>query len=184
MPDFHQLDIAALHALYGGNRSEVLTALVIAVTTLGGGWGMLGLLPLLARRRSRGVATAMTLVLLVTALIVLGLKGIVGRVRPCLSVPGIHALWGAPTDCSFPSGHTTGSFAFAAYVATVMCAKRSYTAPARALLIAAAFLFAVGVGLSRIYLGVHYPSDVLASAFLGATLGVVGARLTRRKAVA
>lgn len=64
---------------------------------------------------------------------------------------------------SFPSGHTADNFAAGAVVA-LFCRRRGWIY----------FLMAGAVGYSRIYTGAHWPSDVLASAFLGTGLGVLG----------
>ncbi len=92
----------------------------------------------------------------------------VRRRRP--ELPGLPALTGTPTQLSFPSAHAATSFA----------AARMYTRlglPAPVL-----YALAIKLSLSRLYLGVHYPSDVLAGAALG-TVAVGGwercsARLT------
>lgn len=67
------------------------------------------------------------------------------------------------TGRSFPSGHTADNFAAAA-VLTLFYRRRGWIY----------FLVATAVGYSRIYTGSHWPSDVLASAFLGTGLGVLG----------
>lgn len=85
------------------------------------------------------------------------IKRVVGRRRPQL--PGLPALTSTPTRLSFPSAHASTSFAGA----------RLYTElglPAVPL-----YALATGLALSRLYLGVHYPSDVLAGAALGAVSG-------------
>lgn len=86
------------------------------------------------------------------------LKLVVKRPRPVLE--GLPPLGGAPSSLSFPSAHATSSFA----VATAMVRVD----PAMAGAFAVAVLLAVG----RPYLGMHYPSDVLAGAFLGILLGL------------
>lgn len=93
----------------------------------------------------------------VTAVVVFALKFAIGRTRPCYA---LHAgAWCTPpTDPSFPSGHAAGSMAVA-----VTLARRAPTRAALLLLVAAA-----GVAWSRVVLGVHFPSDVLAGAVLGA----------------
>jgi membrane-associated phospholipid phosphatase len=86
-------------------------------------------------------------------------KLIVRRPRPRL--PGLPALTSTPTQLSFPSAHSSTSFAGA----------RVYTRlglPAPPLYALAALLAA-----SRLYLGVHYPSDILAGALLGTTTAAV-----------
>lgn len=86
------------------------------------------------------------------------LKRIVRRERPRL--PGLEPLRPAPSSPSFPSGHAATSFTAAVAIGAV--------APgARTPLVTAAVL----MSLTRPYLGVHYPSDVLAGAVLGGALG-------------
>jgi undecaprenyl-diphosphatase len=173
-----QIDQSVLSCLNGGVHGCALTRMMIALSLLGGGWGMLGLVPPMAWRRSRHFAASLTVVLLTTATLVFFLKRIVGRVRPCYSVPGVRALWDSPTDYSFPSGHTTGSFALAAFIATFVWLRRPRALFDRIASVVVTLL-AAGVGVSRIYLGVHFPSDVLGSAMLGIVLGIGGARLYR-----
>jgi membrane-associated phospholipid phosphatase len=86
-------------------------------------------------------------------------KLIVRRPRPVLE--GLPPLGGAPSSLSFPSAHATSSFA----VATVM----TRIDPLGAL----AFLLAFALALGRPYLGMHYPSDVLAGIVLGVCLGLI-----------
>jgi membrane-associated phospholipid phosphatase len=86
-------------------------------------------------------------------------KLIVKRPRPVLE--GLPPLGGAPSSLSFPSAHATSSFA----VATAM----TRVEPLGAL----AFLLAFALALGRPYLGMHYPSDVLAGALLGVALGLI-----------
>jgi decaprenylphosphoryl-5-phosphoribose phosphatase len=87
------------------------------------------------------------------------IKVVVRRPRPLLE--GLPPLGGAPSSLSFPSAHATSSFA----VATAM----TRVEPAAA----AVFLLAGLLALGRPYLGMHYPSDVLAGAILGVLLGLI-----------
>jgi undecaprenyl-diphosphatase len=83
----------------------------------------------------------------------------VRRRRPVLE--GLPPLAGTPTQLSFPSAHASTSFAAAGlYVRLGLPAPVLYA-------------LAVKLSLSRLYLGVHYPSDVLAGAMLGAAVGAV-----------
>jgi membrane-associated phospholipid phosphatase len=86
-------------------------------------------------------------------------KLVVRRPRPVLE--GLPPLGGAPSSLSFPSAHATSSFA----VATAMTRVGG--------LAALAFLLALALSLGRPYLGMHYPSDVLAGAVLGVALGLI-----------
>jgi membrane-associated phospholipid phosphatase len=87
------------------------------------------------------------------------LKLIVGRSRPQL--PGLPPLTGTPTRLSFPSAHASTSFAGA----------RRYTR--MGLPAAPLYALAGALSLSRLYLGVHYPSDLLAGALLGTGIAAV-----------
>ncbi len=87
------------------------------------------------------------------------IKLIVKRPRPVLE--GLPPLGGAPSSLSFPSAHATSAFA----VATAM----TRVEPLGAL----AFVLAIALSLGRPYLGMHYPSDVLAGAVLGVALGLI-----------
>ena len=156
---------------------------MVVLSAIGGGWGSLTVIPLLAATRTRRFAMSLAAVLGVTAVLVFVLKRIVARARPCSCLEDVKALVVAPpTDFSFPSGHSAGSFAFAVFIAVVLVSATPAEASARHRWLrsgAAAFLvmLAVGVGLSRIALGVHFPGDVLAGAILGSTVALVGARL-------
>ncbi len=85
------------------------------------------------------------------------LKKIIGRARPAVTHPDIRALENE-TSASFPSGHTSASFATATSLSLAF--PKWYV-------IAPSFAWASAVGYSRIRMGVHYPSDVLAGAILG-----------------
>jgi undecaprenyl-diphosphatase len=85
------------------------------------------------------------------------IKLAVRRRRP--ELPSLPALTGTPTQLSFPSAHASTSFAAAG-----VYARLGLPAPVL-------YAFAVKLSLSRLYLGVHYPSDVLAGAMLGAIAG-------------
>ena len=86
-----------------------------------------------------------------------GLKAAVGRERPEHSLDGIDVLTPTPHDASFPSGHAATSFA-AALVLTVAVPR----------LATVFFGLAAAIAYSRLYVGVHYPLDVLGGAVLGA----------------
>ena len=78
----------------------------------------------------------------------------------------LTALISLPGSFSFPSGHTMGSFCLA-FVLAYVVHRRGWSAGRQVLAIAALAVYAFMVGVSRVYLGVHWPSDVVASWALG-----------------
>ena len=96
------------------------------------------------------------------------LKPFVSRIRPCDINTAVQLLVPRPDDFSFPSGHTGVSFAA---VSVLYFSRNRLRFPALTL--------AVLIGFSRLYLYVHYPTDVLAGAVLGVLLGWVGCTLVR-----
>ena len=147
-------------------RQDWLTPVVKLITHLGDGgiiWIMITL-ALLAygKTRKTGLLCSCSLLLEVLVCNVI-LKNWVARTRPYEVIEGLQRLIAAPSDFSFPSGHTGSSFAVAVVI-FLMVPKR-YGIPAMVL--------AVLIGLSRLYVGVHYPTDVLAAAFLGTVTAVL-----------
>jgi undecaprenyl-diphosphatase len=113
---------------------------------------------LLCMKQYRKTGTAMAVALLIGFLATnLILKNLVLRVRPYDAVMGLHALIGPLGDSSFPSGHTTSAIA-ASFV--MLKGTPRYLG-------ISAFVLAILIAFSRLYLGVHYPTDVLVGAFIG-----------------
>jgi undecaprenyl-diphosphatase len=94
------------------------------------------------------------------------LKTAIARERPCRALPDIRLIIPCPKSFSLPSGHAISSFAFAA---PLFYLSRTYmTVGWRIYPLALASLIA----FSRVYLGVHYPTDIFAGAVLGAFIGL------------
>ncbi|MDR6736028.1 phosphatase PAP2 family protein [Sphingobacterium sp. 2149] len=93
----------------------------------------------------------------VTALVNVGLKHLFKRSRPFKKYPNFISVRTA-SGYSFPSGHTSSAFA------TATALSRAYS---KWYVVAPSLLWASSVGYSRMYLGVHFPTDVLAGAALG-----------------
>jgi membrane-associated phospholipid phosphatase len=94
------------------------------------------------------------------------LKVLVDRARPAISDHDWAALIATPSSSSFPSGHAATAFGAATALALL---HRRLRWPALAL--------AALIAFSRVYLGVHYPLDVIAGSLIGVAAGVAGARL-------
>ncbi|MGW2962290.1 phosphatase PAP2 family protein [Streptomyces sp. NPDC001220] len=139
---------------------------VFAVLMIAGWWT--------ARRRG---AQAMTLALAAPVAVVIAfaaaeiVKRIVAEVRPCRSMPHAYLVdtCPAPSDYAFPSGHSTVA---AASVAALFLLNRRLSAIAA--------VFAVVEGFSRVYVGAHYPHDVLGSAVLALPVAYLVSLASRR----
>lgn len=130
----------------GGATFMIVTALAIALFT-GGDW------------KTAGIQSCAALA--VSHLPVAVIKKKYPRLRPYLVIPDTRACKNPLTDHSFPSGHTTAVF-------SVLVPLMFISPWAMALLLPVAVL----VGISRIYLGLHYPSDVLAGCLIGSLTAV------------
>ena len=152
-------EFALLDFIYQHFYHPISNALMVFITYLGEYgciWIFLAIL-LLCKKKYRTYGILMLLSLLITFLIgEVGLKHIVGRVRPCDVQPFVSILIPKPNGFSFPSGHTASSFTAAVIL---FHANRKWGIGALIL----AFLIA----FSRIYLYVHYPTDILAGMLLG-----------------
>jgi len=128
--------------------------------------------PGLLMRYGRRVWPVIALAVLAVALSDLGsafLKHAVQRVRPCHVIAEVHLLAGCTRSFAMPSNHASNMFALAGIVGSLVPGWRWVLLP-----------LAGGVAYSRVYLGVHYPSDVLIGAICGFAIGWGLALVARR----
>lgn len=139
---------------------------VISATRGGDGWLWyamgLAILVLGGKTRFEAVGSA-GLASVLSILLFLGLKRLTGRRRPCQIEPHCWATLLPPDQFSFPSGHTMTAFAVAIPLAMF------YPSLAIGL-----FFCALSIAMSRILLGMHFLSDVVAGALIGTALGYLG----------
>ena len=122
---------------------------------------------LLFFKKTRRTALMMGAALTLGVLIVnLGVKPLVGRIRPYDLNPAVELLVPALSDYSFPSGHTLACFEC---TTVLMVRDKRFGIPA--------LVLSILVALSRLYLYVHYPSDVLVGLLLGIFFGWCGMKL-------
>ena len=140
-------------------RFPALTAVMRFFSTIGDMglvWILLGLVLVCIRRTRRGGIDMLCALTVEFVLCDLVIKRLAARARPYLSLEWLELLVHEEASFSFPSGHSASSFACAAAL-TCAFGKKG----------ALAFIPAALIALSRIYVGVHYPSDVLIGAVLG-----------------
>lgn len=151
----------------------LLNKFMVFVTSLGNGgiiWIVLSLVLLFFKKtRKAGLASAIALIF---GLIIcnLTLKELVQRARPMFQeFAEYEKLIKTPSDYSFPSGHTTSAFASAL--------AASYFFKNKAFVISSVTLAAI-IAISRLYLYVHFPTDVIAGLIIGTICAVLGIIIT------
>ena len=152
-------------------HTEWLDAFMLFVTKLGNGgmiWILTGVICLFfAAYRKSGVQILLALLFSLLIVNVL-LKNTVCRERPCWIDPGVRLLLSVPEDYSFPSGHASASFAAAT---SLFCGHKK--------LGAAALVLAVLIAFSRMYLFVHFPTDILAGMVIGVCCALAAGKVLK-----
>ena len=170
------MELQILH-WFGSIHNPVLNPIMYFFTCLGNAgifWILLALALLtVLPKKYRKVGLTMAIALILSLIMCNGvMKNFYHRVRPFVTDPTLqetelYGIFATIHDWSFPSGHTSASFAAA--VAMFMWYKKEGTG---------ALIIAALVSISRLYLTVHYPTDVLASLILGALYGVIAYFIT------
>lgn len=154
-------------------HNQALDTIMCAITRLGDAgiiWILLCIVLLILpkTRKSGVVLMAALLVDLVVCNVIL--KPLVHRIRPFDVKTGIELLVKRPTDYSFPSGHTAASVA--SVMALYLAGEKKIWVPA--------LVLAVLIAFSRLYLYVHYPTDVLGGMIIGIAAGAIGYWLVKK----
>ncbi len=159
------LDEQVLYMIQEQFKHPILDVLMVWLTKLGDAgfiWILVAFI-LLCLKTYRPYGYVLSASLISTFIVGnLVLKNLVARPRPCWVDPSVKLLIEMPHDYSFPSGHTMSSFA----AATVLYALN------RTLGIIA-FVLAALISFSRLYLFVHYPTDILAGLVIGVGLSLI-----------
>lgn len=158
-------DRVLLKALNNSMNCKTLDFLMIPITYLGSVtfcviFCLTTLISSNENIRILGIKTSYTL--LITTLISKLIKTSVNRIRPFIKINNLKIKKIGIDEYSFPSGHTTAAFSIATTI--------SFIFPS---LMVLSFILASLVGISRIYLGVHYPTDVLGGVFLGTIVSTI-----------
>ncbi len=161
---YFQWELDLLH-WFQSIHNEFLDVVMPKITFLGnGGWFWIVvtlLLLILPFNRKMGVQAAISLILTVILCNVI-LKPTVMRCRPCWLEPDVQLLVKIPHDFSFPSGHTNASFAVAT---AIFLRNKKLGIPA--------LILAALIGISRLYVFVHWPTDVLTGLVTGVCGGII-----------
>lgn len=176
MPGLNPFDSAIMTFVQSTCHNLITDTLFPFITYLGelGCFWIVVALVLLFREKTRACGILMLLTMLCTCLLgeVL-IKNIICRPRPCHDYPGaVEMLVPIPDAYSFPSGHSSSSFG-AALILFSYSKKWGIWA----------FVLANLIAFSRIFLFVHYPSDVLAGILLGLLFGTLNLWVYRRVVV-
>ncbi|MBQ7976220.1 MAG: phosphatase PAP2 family protein [Clostridia bacterium] len=163
-----ELDFLILNFIRSNLTGDIADVIMKFITRLGDAgalWIVIAVV-LLCFRKTRNVGICLAIALVITHISgTVILKNIFARTRPFIEA-NVPIIINPPSGYSFPSGHTSSSFA----AATVLSGfYKKY----------AAVFYAVAtlIAISRVYLYVHYPSDILGGAVLGIAVGIICIKL-------
>ena len=160
-----------LSFLYSIPRNGLLDSFFLGVTKIAGSdgqfWVVIALLLLIFKRTRRAGVAVLIAYVGVFLLGQYGLKNLISRPRPCQIDTAFPLLVSRPSSSSFPSTHS--AWVFGGATAIFLQHKKAGIA---------AYVAAVLIGFSRLYLFLHFPTDVLFGAAMGVALGFAANRLT------
>ena len=154
-------------------RNPLLNTIMIMITTLGDGGAIwiAATIALLVSKKTRKIGVMSAVALLCSLLINNQIiKNLVQRPRPFVTFKELSIIIPTPSEFSFPSGHTASSFAAAAVFYRHLPKKIGIWA----------IVLAGLIGFSRLYVGVHYPTDVLAGVLTGILLSYLAQWMVER----
>ena len=165
------LNILSFYFINHGLDNRLFDIVMPCITDFGSviAWFIiLGLMFVFGGQKTRKIAFLGVMALLISNIVVYSLKFIVAEPRPFLTLANVDLLVHAEETYSFPSGHAASSFA-AAFV--IGCKYKLNLKGKSYSLLYPLMIFAAVVGFSRIYIGVHYPYDVVVGAIIGILSG-------------
>ncbi len=161
----HNLDASILLFIQEHLRQEFLTPILTLITKLGdkGIFWLAVSVIMLIPKKTRGIGFLSIVAIAINyGICNLCLKNLVERIRPYESVEGLKLLVHRASDWSFPSGHASSSFAAA--VVFYRCLKKKWLG-------VCALILAALIAFSRLYVAIHYPTDVIIGGAIGALVG-------------
>lgn len=157
-------DISMLHFINSKLRCKVLDVIMPIITFFGSATfcAIFVLLTIISKNRDiKNLGVIASFSIIVSSGITHFIKRIKNRIRPYISIPEIIVNKIGVDDYSFPSGHTTAAFSIGVSIALKISGLATLS-----------LVLAALVGFSRIYLGVHYPTDVGAGVIVGSVSAV------------
>lgn len=149
-----------------GKRAPWLDWLMLGFTQIGNGIFAILFALILFYKKNYMISYQILLGTLTLWFVVTLLKLLIQRTRPYIKIEKIRIIGSRARGSSFPSGHTSQAF----FMTTILLHYYQASAPISIVF----YILALFVGITRVYVGMHYPRDVLGGAILGTTWGLIG----------